>query len=192
LLIIVIEVLIRCGFDGERSAENKSPKESLKASLILAPSPTIVITEPLLTIETSGCPTASMSVFALALFNTINIERTKRGVPALTLHDCVVYVARLRSEDMASLNYFSHTSPSGETAFSFLDQYDVPHGWAGENLARNNYPDDESVEVAIRALMESDGHRANILSANYTQVGVGVANDGARMKYFTIIFIGPP
>ncbi len=139
-----------------------------------------------------SCPTATMSAFAQALFDAINVERTQRALPALVLNACVVYVARLRSDDMASLNYFSHTSPSGETAFSLLDQYDVPHGWAGENLARNNYPDDESVDVAIRALMESDGHRANILSANYTQMGVGAAADGAGMKYFTMIFIGPP
>ena len=105
---------------------------------------------------------------------------------------CAVYIAQLRSDDMASIGYFSHTSPSGQTAFSLLDAYLVPHGWAGENLARNNYPDVETVGVAIRDLMASSGHRANILSANYTTLGVAVAFDGAGMKYFTMVFIGPP
>ena len=132
-----------------------------------------------------------MSGFGLALFNAINSERTQRGLPALAAHGCVVYVAQLRSDDMASRGYFSHTSPEGETAFTLLDRYGVPHGWAGENLARNNYPDDESVGVAIGALMASDGHRANILSGNYAHLGVAVAFDGAGMKYYTMVFIGP-
>jgi len=93
---------------------------------------------------------------------------------------------------MANIGYFSHTSPSGQTAFTLLDAYAVPHGWAGENLARNNYPDDQTVGVAIRDLMASSGHRANILNANYTSLGVAVAFDGTGMKYFTMIFIGPP
>lgn len=133
-----------------------------------------------------------MSGFALALFNAINNERTQRGLSALADHGCVVYVAQLRSDDMASRGYFSHTSPDGETAFSLLDGYGVPYGWAGENLARNNYPDDQTVGVAIRDLMASEGHRDNILSPNYTHLGVGAAVDGAGMKYFTMVFIGPP
>ncbi len=139
-----------------------------------------------------GCPTAGMSGFGLSLFNAINNERAQYGMPALAPHGCVVYVAQIRSNDMASRGYFSHTSPEGETAFSLLDAYGVPHGWAGENLARNNYPDSETVAVAIRDLMASEGHRANILSGNYTHLGVAVAFDGAGMKYFTMVFIGPP
>ena len=46
--------------------------------------------------------------------------------------------------------------------------------------------------VAIRDLMASSGHRANILSANYTTLGVAVAFDGVGMKYFTMVFLGPP
>ncbi len=111
---------------------------------------------------------------------------------SLTSDACAVNVAQIRSDDMANLGYFSHTSPTGETAFSLLDANRVPHGWAGENLARNNYPDDESVAVAIRDLMASPPHRANILNVNYSAIGVAVAFDGQGMKYFTMIFIGPP
>ncbi|MCH7718238.1 MAG: hypothetical protein IIB21_02100 [Chloroflexi bacterium] len=140
----------------------------------------------------SGCPTAGQSGFASAMFSAINNERVQQGLPALAVQGCVVYVAKIRSDDMAALNYFSHTSPNGDTAFSLMDKYGVPYGWAGENLARNNYPDNESVSVAIRDLMASPGHRANILGVNYTHLGVGVAVDGAGMKYFTMIFIGAP
>jgi uncharacterized protein YkwD len=73
-----------------------------------------------------------------------------------------------------------------------MNEYGVGYGWAGENLARNNYPDSESVAVAIRDLMNSPGHRANILHVEFTQMGIGFAVDGANMKYYTMVFIGPP
>jgi uncharacterized protein YkwD len=133
-----------------------------------------------------------MSGYGLALFNAINAERAAYGMGSLAADGCATYVAQLRSDDMASRGYFSHTSPEGTTAFSLLDAYGVPHGWAGENLARNNYPDSESVGVAIRDLMASDSHRANILSGNYSALGVSVSFDGAGMKYFAMVFIGPP
>ena len=132
-----------------------------------------------------------MNGLASGLFNAINNERTQRGLAPLAHHGCVTYVAQLRSDDMASRGYFSHTSPEGETAFSLLTKYNVPYGWAGENLARNNYPNNQTVGVAIQSLMNSPGHRANILSTNYTHLGVGLAIDGSGMKYFTMIFIGP-
>ena len=140
----------------------------------------------------ASCPSTSLTGYAATLFNAINSERSASGMFSLGADGCAVYVAQLRSDDMASVGYFSHTSPSGQTAFSLLDAFGVPHGWAGENLARNNYPDGETVGVAIRDLMSSSGHRANILSANYTTLGVAVAFDGVGMKYFTMVFLGPP
>jgi len=139
----------------------------------------------------ASCATASMGGFGLDLFNAINAERTSNGMPALAADGCVVYVAQLRSDDMASRGYFSHTSPEGATAFSLMDANSVGYGWAGENLARNNYPDNEAVGVAIRDLMASQGHRDNILNPNFTHMGVAATNDGAGMWYFAMVFIGP-
>lgn len=139
----------------------------------------------------ASCPTASMSGHGLELFNAINTERASAGMAALAAHGCLVYVAQLRSQDMASRGYFSHTSPEGQNAFDLMDANGVPYGWAGENLARNNYPDGETVGVAIRDLMASQGHRDNILSPNYTDLGVAAVNDGAGMWYYTMVFIGP-
>jgi uncharacterized protein YkwD len=131
-----------------------------------------------------------MNSYALALFNAANNQRVQHGLPALAPHGCVTYVAQLRSNDMAANNYFSHTSPNGSTAFSLMDQYGVSYGWAGENLARNNYPNSQTVQIAISDLMASSGHRANILHANYTHMGIGFKDDGTGMKYFTMVFIG--
>jgi uncharacterized protein YkwD len=133
-----------------------------------------------------------MGGFGLDLFNAINSERTSAGMPALTAHGCLVYVGQLRSQDMASRGYFSHSSPEGETAFSLMDANGVPYGWAGENLARNNYRSNETVGVAIRDLMASQGHRDNILNPNFTHLGVAAVDDGTGMWYFTMVFIGAP
>jgi uncharacterized protein YkwD len=120
----------------------------------------------------------------------VNNERIAAGLAPLQLDGALVSVARERSNDMARQGYFSHTSPSGETAFSLLDRYGIPYAWAGENLARNNYPDEESVAVAMRDWMASDGHRENMLNVHYTSIGVGSAVDATGMKYFTVIFTG--
>lgn len=155
-------------------------------------SPPASLPEPTATPIPASCPTAAMPAFAVTLFNEINSERTQAGLLALTEYGCVVYVAQLRSQDMADRSYFSHSSPEGETAFSLMDTYGVAYGWAGENLARNNYPDDETVAVAIRDLMASEGHRTNILNENFTRMGVGMAIDSEGIRYYTMLFVGPP
>jgi uncharacterized protein YkwD len=124
------------------------------------------------------------------LTSRLNAERAAAGLSALAIDTDLVAVARIRSQDMASRGYFSHTSPEGQTAFSLLDQRGIPYSWAGENLARNNYPLAETVAVAIHDLMASPSHRDNILNPNYTRVGVGYAEDSSGMRYFTMVFVG--
>jgi uncharacterized protein YkwD len=128
----------------------------------------------------------------MALFNATNARRTANGLAPLRLNQLLVGVARIRSDEMAAYNYFSHDSPiTGHTAFSLMNLHGVPYSWAGENLAKNNYPNDQTVTVADEALFNSPGHRANILNAHYTDVGIALTIDPTGMKYFTIIFTGP-
>ena len=124
------------------------------------------------------------------LIRRLNAERASAGLPALAADAGLVTIARIRSSDMAAKGYFSHTSPEGQSAFSLLDQWGIPYSWAGENLARNNYPLGDTVAVAVRDLMASPPHRDNILNPNYTRVGVGYAEDGSGMRYYTIVFVG--
>jgi uncharacterized protein YkwD len=124
------------------------------------------------------------------LIGRLNAERANAGLPALAVDADLVTIARVRSSDMAARNYFSHTSPEGQTAFTLLDQWGITYSWAGENLARNNYPLDQTVAVAVHDLMASPPHRANMLNPNYTRVGVGYAEDGSGMRYYTIVFVG--
>jgi uncharacterized protein YkwD len=134
---------------------------------------------------------ATLNAFEADILAGVNNERVAAGLAPLQLDGALVAVARERSNDMVQQGYFGHTSPTGQTAFSLLDQYGVPYGWAGENLARNNYPDEEAVAVAMRDWMASDGHRENMLNVHYTAIGVGAAVDASGMKYFTVIFTGP-
>jgi uncharacterized protein YkwD len=141
----------------------------------------------------AGLNTAPMNAYEQALFDATNRRRVANGLPALQPNPSIVGVARLRSEEMAKYNYFAHTSPiTGDTAFSLMDRWGVAYGWAGENLAMNNYPDAQTVSAADEALWNSAPHRENMLSSNYTQMGIGYATRDDGMKYFTIIFIGPP
>ena len=135
-------------------------------------------------------PPASLSAFESDILAGINAQRTAAGMAPLQLDSNLVMVARERSNDMAQNGYFAHVSPTGDTAFALMDRYGIPYAWAGENLARNNYPDDESVAVSLRDWMASQGHRDNILGPHYQTVGVGAAVDGAGMKYFTLVFVG--
>jgi uncharacterized protein YkwD len=132
-----------------------------------------------------------MSGSERAVFDGINRERRQGGLAELAAHGCGIHIAQLRSSDMARHDYFSHSSPSGQTMAGLLGRYEVAFDHAGETLARNNYPDAETVAVAVQSLMESDGHRAIILDGSYTHLGVGFAHDGAGIKYYTLVFIAP-
>jgi uncharacterized protein YkwD len=124
------------------------------------------------------------------MFNAHNAERANAGVGALELNATLVEVARQRAQDMANANYFSHTSPSGETAFTLLAKVGYGYALAGENIARNNYPDTQAVAVAMTGFMNSPGHKANLVDGRYKLVGIGSAITPDGMKYFVVVFAG--
>ena len=125
------------------------------------------------------------------LFAMHNQGRQSNGVsPALVLDGTLTAIARQRANDMAAKGYFSHTSPSGETAFTLLASYNYPYKIAGENIARNNYPDSQTVDTAFNGFMNSPGHRQNILEPRFTKVGIGVAKGADGMWYFAVVFAG--
>jgi uncharacterized protein YkwD len=144
------------------------------------------------TATTAPPPPASVSLTSMeqAMFADHNVQRANNGVAALTLDASLVNIARQRSQTMANTNCFSHTA-CGPTAFELLGNIGYFYQIAGENIARNNYPDSDSVQVAMTGFMNSTGHRANILESRYTKVGVGMAFGADGMKYFTVVFAGP-
>ena len=92
-------------------------------------------------------------------------------------------IARLKSSDMRDNKYFSHTSPTYGTPFQMMKDFGIRYRTAGENIAMGQRTPSE----VVSAWMNSPGHRANILNASYTRIGVGYVSDG---NYWTQMFAG--
>ena len=120
------------------------------------------------------------------LFTLVNEERTSRGLAALTWDPRLVPVARAHSEEMFRLKYFSHQSPIAGSPFDRIAAAKITYRRAGENLAYAH-----SVVAAHRGLMESPGHRENILHPEYTRIGIGVISAGPYGRMFTQLFLAP-
>lgn len=118
------------------------------------------------------------------MVNLVNQERAKNGLKALVVDLELSRVARIKSQEMIERNYFSHQSPLYGSPLEMMKKFGISFTAAGENIACNR-----SVEAAHQALMASQGHRANILNASYTHIGVGIVNGGPCGKMFTQQFI---
>lgn len=119
------------------------------------------------------------------ILKLVNAERSKAGVKPLTLNWELSRVAKFKSEDMRDNNYFSHTSPTYGSPFDMIKNFGISYSAAGENIAAGQKTADE----VMKAWMNSSGHKANILNANYTQLGVGKATGGSYGTYWTQMFI---
>jgi uncharacterized protein YkwD len=136
-------------------------------------------------------PPVDPATLEAAVVAGINAQRAAAGLPPLLLEPDLVMVARERSSDMAQRSYFSHVSPTGETFSSLMQSRGVACSWCGENIAYNNFGDDQTVAVVLSAWMASPGHRDSILRSSFNRVGVGVALGGSGVKYYTAVFAGP-
>ena len=119
------------------------------------------------------------------MINLVNQERTSRGLKPLTVDMTLVKTARMKSNDMIAKNYFAHQSPTYGSPFDLMKSQGVTYRTAGENLAGAG-----SVQSAHNNLMNSPGHRANILNPNFTHIGIGIVKGGPYKMMFTQHFIG--
>ncbi|HKY51684.1 MAG TPA: CvpA family protein [Candidatus Limnocylindria bacterium] len=120
------------------------------------------------------------------MLELVNEERTAAGLRPLAWDESLVPVARQHSEEMFRLKYFSHQSPVSGSPFDRLRTAGIRYTRAGENLAYA-----QSVAVAHRGLMQSPGHRENILRPEFTQMAVGVISAGPYGRMFTQLFLTP-
>lgn len=126
----------------------------------------------------------------MATYAGINRIREAHGLPALDPDASLVQVARIRSQDMASLGYFSHYPPDGCNYVCLIDRVEGAHEYAGENIAWNNYVWAQSPQVAVRMWENSPEHLENILNCHYERFGTGVAVGSDGKIYYTMIFEG--
>ena len=113
----------------------------------------------------------------------VNEIRVQNGLKPLTTNWELSRVARYKSADMQQKGYFSHTSPTYGTPQQMIKAFGISFRASGENIAYG-YATPQSV---VNGWMNSSGHRANILSSAYTQIGVGYV---AKGQYWTQMFIG--
>ncbi len=122
--------------------------------------------------------TAETQMFAL-----VNTERRKRGIAELTWAPEIVPVSRAHAKDMWERKYFSHYSPEGKDVGDRLNEAGIDYSLAGENLALA-----PTTSTAHNGLMNSEGHRANILEPQFKKVGIGVIDNGIYGKMFVQVF----
>jgi uncharacterized protein YkwD len=115
------------------------------------------------------------------LFDVTNAARVTHGLSVLTWDDHVRETARDHSLDMAENKYFDHTNLKGESPFDRMEDDGIKFMAAGENLAYGQY----SSIFAHEGLMNSIGHRKNILSDDFGYLGVGVAFNEESQPYYT-------
>ncbi|NLN06347.1 MAG: hypothetical protein GX167_01840 [Firmicutes bacterium] len=136
--------------------------------------------EPALSPGISGLTQAEKHMLEL-----VNAERVKAGLAPLIVDMELVKLARLKSEDMVKNGYFSHQSPTYGSPFEMMKAAGITYRIAGENIAGA-----PTVERAHSGLMNSPGHRANILHPAFTHVGIGIVNGGPYGMMFTQMFVG--
>ncbi len=109
----------------------------------------------------------------------VNQERAAYGLSPLTLSADLSDGARLKSQDMRDNRYFDHNSPTYGTPFEMMGSLGITYRAAAENIAMGY----RTAEAVVDGWMNSPGHRANILSDKYTEIGVGHV-DGYWTQWF--------
>ncbi|MDP4264014.1 MAG: CvpA family protein [Bacteroidota bacterium] len=107
------------------------------------------------------------------MLELINKERAKEGLHPLKADPPETIVARAHSKDMFVRGYFAHTNPDGKDPFDRMKEANLRFTTAGENLALA-----QTLETAHKNLMNSPGHRANIMNPAFTRVGIGIEDGG--------------
>lgn len=101
-----------------------------------------------------------------------NQQRTAAKLPPLTHNTTLDKAAQKKADDILARQYFDHIAPDGTGPADLVEGVGYAYLRVGENLALGAFPDDATL---VQAWMDSPGHRANILSARFTEIGIGLA-----------------
>lgn len=130
-------------------------------------------------------PSISEKNFEGKVVQLVNQKRAQAGLKPLAHNWELSRVARFKSTDMRDRGYFSHTSPTYGSPFTMIKSFGISYRAAGENIAMGQ----STPQDVVDAWMKSPGHRANILSTQFTEIGVGYAYGGTGRHYWTQMFI---
>lgn len=115
-----------------------------------------------------------------AMLQMVNKQRVAEGLAPLEMDKKLQDLARVYSDDMFQKGYFSHYDLEGRSPFERMEQAGIQYGYAGENLALA-----PNVKLAMQGLMQSPGHRENILKPEFRKIGIGAIDGGIYGKMFT-------
>jgi uncharacterized protein YkwD len=140
----------------------------------------------------SGGDDSNQASFAEEVIRLVNVERAKVKLAALTNQSQLEQAAQAHSVDMGCNFFMSHTGSDGSTPFDRIDYFGYVYSWAGENVAAGY-----TTPAAVMAgWMASKTHKANILNANFTEIGIGyVYNSGDttnRYYHYWTMVLGKP
>lgn len=126
-----------------------------------------------------------VDAYAEQVLAIVNAKRAEAGLGSLTMNYTLVSAAKVRAVE--TVQSFSHTRPNGSSCFSAIDEAGAAYSGAGENIAAGQV----SADSVMNAWMNSEGHRANILDGNYTQIGIACYYDpnSAYGYYWVQLFI---
>ena len=130
-----------------------------------------------ITTTTASSPFSAQQQKILTL---VNAERKKAGLAALQLDEKACTAANVRAKEVPIV--FDHVRPNGKSSFTALDEAGVSYIAAGENIAKGYL----TAEDVMTGWMNSEGHKANILTASFTHIGVGY--DKATHSWVQLFF----
>ena len=126
---------------------------------------------------------SAVTDYEAEVIRLVNDIRKQNGLSTLKENWELSRVARIKSQDMHDKGYFSHQSPTYGSPFEMMKNFNISYRTAGENIAKGY----KTPAAVVNGWMNSSGHRANILNASFTEIGVGYVANGA---YWTQMFIG--
>jgi uncharacterized protein YkwD len=134
-------------------------------------------------------PTVTPAQMVAQIIALTNQDRASNGLAALTINSQLMSAAEIHANDMAQFEVMDHTLPQAAdpTLQSRAAAVGYSYSWLGENIALN-YTSSQTLETAW---MNSPGHRANILNAEFTQIGVAMAYDVLGEPYYCVVFGKP-
>lgn len=138
--------------------------------------------EPETETQKPGADTDEKKSYAEQVVDLVNEERAKEGLSPLVLDETAASAAYVRAKETEIS--FSHTRPDGRSFSTALTDQGMKFNGAGENIAWGQ----KSPEAVMEAWMNSPGHRANILNAKFTSIGVGYYQNSAGTNYWTQLF----
>ena len=164
--------------------QSPAAKPSAPASTTRRPTTSTAKTTRSTAAPTKPPADGSLSGYADAVVKLVNQERAKAGLKSLSVNQAAAAAANVRAREIEGA--FSHTRPNGSSFSTALKEQGASYRAAGENIAYGQ----RSAEQVMEGWMNSSGHRANILSAQYTAIGVGVYRSASGTLHWVQLFIG--